>query len=189
MPASSFRKFETPSSFSYPLLQLIPLILFLLFHKTERTPFIPNPIRPPLLFPLSLLCIREPCSLSPLFLSRVAILLIWVWKLVWNLNYILILLPLSLFCSDVNYVWFSLINELFYDMLISPLPFSTTRFRSWYESESHPALTPPTLFRRLWATFGWGYNAMPKPNLVLTLLRSKFGINHSFLVYSLHSKD
>lgn len=30
---------------------------------------------------------------------------------------------------------------------------------------------------------------MPKPNLVLTLLRSKFDINHSFLVYSLHSKD
>ena len=47
----------------------------------------------------------------------------------------------------------------------------------------------PTLFRRLWATFGWGYNAMPKPNFVLTLLRSKFGINHSFLVYSLHSKE
>lgn len=43
----------------------------------------------------------------------VAILLIWVWKLVWNLNYILILLPLFLFCSDVNYVRFSLTNELF----------------------------------------------------------------------------
>lgn len=146
MLASSFRKFETPSSFSYPLLQLIPLILFLLFHKTERTPFIPNPIRPPLLFPLPLLCIREPCSLSPLFLSRVAILLIWVWKLVWNLNYILILLPLPLFCSDVNYVWLSLIYELFYDMLISPLPFSTTRFRSWYESESHPAFNSLPFF-------------------------------------------
>lgn len=30
---------------------------------------------------------------------------------------------------------------------------------------------------------------MPKPNLVLTLFRSKFGINHSFLVYSLLSKE
>lgn len=30
---------------------------------------------------------------------------------------------------------------------------------------------------------------MPKLNFVLTLLRSKFGINHSFLVYSLHSKE
>ena len=180
--------FELYRDIRSPPLQLISSICFLLFHKTERTPFIPNPIRPPLLFPLPLLCIREPCSLSPLFLSRVAILLIWVWKLVWNLNYILILLPLPLFCSDVNYVWLSLINELFYDMLISSLPFSTTKFRSWHESESHPALNP-TLFRRLWATFGWGYNAMPKPNFVLTLLRSKFGINHSFLVYSLHSKE
>lgn len=51
-------------------LQLISSICFLLFHKTERTSFIPNPIRPRLLFPLPLLRIREPCSLSPLFLSR-----------------------------------------------------------------------------------------------------------------------
>lgn len=80
------------------------------------------------------------------FFHVVAILLIWVWKLVWNLNYILILLSLPLFCSDVNYVWLSLINELFYDMLISSLPFSTTRFRSWYESESHPALKPLPFF-------------------------------------------
>ena len=76
----------------------------------------------------------------------VAILLIWVWKLVWNLNYTLSLLPLPLFCSDVSYVWLSLINELFYDILISSLPFSTTRFRSWYESESHPALNPLPFF-------------------------------------------
>ena len=50
--------------------QLISSICFSLFHKTERTSFIPNPIRPRLLFPLPLLRIREPCSLSPLFLSR-----------------------------------------------------------------------------------------------------------------------
>lgn len=61
----------------------------------------------------------HPCASGSLVLSRhyffhvVVILLIWVWKLVWNLNYILILLPLPLFCSDVNYVWLSLINELF----------------------------------------------------------------------------
>lgn len=105
--------FELYRDIRSPPLQLILSICFLLFHKTERTPFIPNPIRLPLLFPLPHLRIREPCSLSPLFLSRVAILLIWVWKLVWNLNYNLILLPLLLFCSDVNYVRFSLTNELF----------------------------------------------------------------------------
>lgn len=101
--------------------------------------------------PLSF-CLYHSCASESLVPSRhyffhvVAILLIWVWKLVWNLNYILILLPLPLFCSDVNYVWLSLINELFYDMLISSLPFSTTRFRSWYESESHPALNPLPFF-------------------------------------------
>ena len=101
---------------SSPPLQLISSICFLRFHKTERTPFIPNPIRPlsfSLSFPLPHLCIREPCSLSPLFLSRVAILLIWVLWPVWNLNYVLILLSLLLFCSYVTYVRFSLTNELF----------------------------------------------------------------------------
>ncbi len=112
------------------------------FIRQNEPPFIPNPIRP-LSFSL-----YHPCASGSLVPSRhyffhvVAILLVRVWKLVWNLNYILILLPLLLFCSDVNYVWLSLINELFYDMLISSLPFSTTRFRSWYESESHPALNP-----------------------------------------------
>lgn len=47
------------------------------------------------------------------FFHVVTILLVRVRKLVWNLNYILILLPLLLFCSDVNYVRFSLTNELF----------------------------------------------------------------------------
>lgn len=123
-------------------LQLISSICFLLFHKTERTPFIPNPIRPPLLFPLPLSCIREPCSLSPLFLSRGGDTARSSSKTrVKSQLYSYFIIP-PLFCSDVNYVWLSLINELFYDMLISSLPFSTTRFRSWYESESHPALNP-----------------------------------------------
>lgn len=62
--------FELYRDIRSPPLQLISSICFLLFHKTERTPFIPNPIRSPLLFPLPLLCIREPCSLSTSFLSR-----------------------------------------------------------------------------------------------------------------------
>ena len=142
MLASYFRKFGTLSRCPYPLLQLISSICFLLFHKTERTPFIPNPIRPPLLFPLPLLCIREPCSLSPLFLSRGGDTAHLSSKTrVKSQLYSYFIIP-PLFCSDVNYVWFSLINELFYDMLISSLPFSTTRFHSRYESESHPALNP-----------------------------------------------
>lgn len=62
--------FELYRDIRRPPLQLISSICFSLFHKTERTSFIPNPIRPRLLFPLPLLRIREPCSLSPLFLSR-----------------------------------------------------------------------------------------------------------------------
>lgn len=62
--------FELYRDIRSPPLQLIISICFLLSHKTERTSFIPNPIRPRLLFPRPLLRIREPCSLSPLFLSR-----------------------------------------------------------------------------------------------------------------------
>lgn len=66
--------FELYRDIRSPPLQLISSICFLLFHKTERTSFIPNPIRSrllfPLPFPLPLLRIREPCSLSPLFPSR-----------------------------------------------------------------------------------------------------------------------
>ena len=107
---------------------------------------IPNPIRPPLLFPLSLLCIREPCPLSPLFLSRGGDTARSSSKTRAKSQLHSYFITLPLFCSDVNYVWLSLINELFYDMLISPLPFSTTRFRSWYESESHPAFNSLPFF-------------------------------------------
>ena len=58
---------------------------------------------------------------------------------------------------------------------------------TWKRKPSSPQ--PSTLLCRLSTTFGSRYNAMLKPNFVLTLLRSKFGINHSFLVYSLHSKE
>lgn len=114
LPLVNFEQYRDIRS---PPLQLISSICFLLFHKTERTPFIPNPIRL-LSFSLSF-SLYHSCASGSLILSRhyffhvVAILLIWVWKLVWNLNYILSLLPLPLFCSDVNYVWLSLINELF----------------------------------------------------------------------------
>ena len=114
LPLVNFEQYRDIRS---PPLQPISSICFLLFHKTERTPFIPNPICP-LSFFLSF-SLYHSCASGSLILSRhyffhvVAILLIWVWKLVWNLNYILSLLPLPLFCSDVNYVWLSLINELF----------------------------------------------------------------------------
>ena len=114
LPLVNFEQYRDIRS---PPLQPISSICFLLFHKTERTPFIPNPIRP-LSFSLSF-SLYHSCASGSLILSRhyffhvVAILLIWVWKLVWNLNYILSLLPLPLFCSAVNYVWLSLINELF----------------------------------------------------------------------------
>lgn len=62
--------FELYRDIRSPPLQLISSICFLLFHKTERISFIPNPIRPRLLFPLPLLRIRESFSLSPLFVSR-----------------------------------------------------------------------------------------------------------------------
>ena len=98
-------------------LQLISSICFLLFHKTEQTPFIPNPIRL-LSFPLSFSLYHSCASVSLVpsrhyFFHVVAILLIWVLWHVWNLNCILILLSLTLFCSYVNYVRFSLTNELF----------------------------------------------------------------------------
>lgn len=125
-----------------------------LFHQSVSCFFIRQnelPLFQTRFVPLSY-SLYHSCASGSLVPSRhhlfhvVAILLIWVWKLVWNLNYILSLLPLPLFCSDMNYVWLSLINELFYDILISPLPFSTTRFRSWYESESHPTLNPLPFF-------------------------------------------
>lgn len=105
--------FELYRDIRRPPYNLIHQSVSCFFIRQNELPFIPNPIRPPLLFPLPLLRIREPCSLSPLFLSRVAILLIWVLWPVWNLNYILTLLSLPLLCSDVNYVRLSLINELF----------------------------------------------------------------------------
>lgn len=178
LPLVNFEQYRDIRS---PPLQPISSICFLLFHKTERTPFIPNPIRP-LSFSL-----YHPCASGSLVPSRhyffhvVAILLVRVRKLVWNLNYILILLPLPLFCSDVNYVRFSLTNELFYDLLISSLPFSTTKFRSWYESESHPALNPLPFF----AYYGRpSYEAITLYRNLISFLRSlgsKFCINHSFL--------
>ena len=110
--------FELYRDIRSPPCNLFSSICFLLFHKTERTPFIPNPIRPlPLSF--SFFSLYHSCASGSLVPSRhyffhvVAILLVRVRKLVWNLNYILILLPLLLFCSDVNYVRISLINELF----------------------------------------------------------------------------
>ena len=92
-----------------------------LFHQSVSCFFIRQnelPLFQTRFVPLSF-SLYHSCASGSLILSRhyffhvVAILLIWVWKLVWNLNYILSLLPLPLFCSDVNYVWLSLINELF----------------------------------------------------------------------------
>ena len=92
-----------------------------LFHQSVSCFFIRENELPlfqtrfvPLSFSLYHSCASE--SLVPshhYFFHVVAILLVRVRKLVWNLNYILILLPLLLFCSDVNYVRFSLTNELF----------------------------------------------------------------------------
>lgn len=92
-----------------------------LFHQSVSCFFIRQNELPlfqtrfvPLSFSLYHSCASE--SLVPshhYFFHVVAILLVRVRKLVWNLNYILILLPLLLFCSDVNYVRFSLTNELF----------------------------------------------------------------------------
>lgn len=123
-----------------------------LFHQSVSCFFIRQNELPlfqtrfvPLSFSLYHSCASE--SLVPsYFFHVVAILLVRVWKLVWNLNYILILLSLPLFCSDVHYVRPSLINELFYDSLISFPPFSTIKFRSLYKSESHPALNPLPFF-------------------------------------------
>ena len=114
MLASSFRKFWTISRYPLTPLQLISSICFLLFHKTERTSFIPNPIRPPLLFPLLLLRIREPCSLSPLFLSRGGdpAHLSLKTRMKSQLHSYFITPPLILFWRK-HYVRFSLTNELF----------------------------------------------------------------------------
>ena len=132
---------------SSPPLQLISSICFLLFHKRERTPFIPNPIRPPLLFPLPLLCIREPCSLSPLFLSRGGDTARSSSKTraKSQLHSYFIAPPLILFWRKLCTI-FSYKRAFSCDLLMSSLPFSTTRFRSWYESESHQALNPLPFF-------------------------------------------
>lgn len=169
-----------------------------LFHQSVSCFFIRQnelPLFQTWFVPLSF-SLYHPCASGSLVPSRhyffhvVAILLIWVWKLVWNLNYILILLPLLLFCSDVNTMYDFLLQTSFFLRLankLSALQHHQVPLLIWKRKPSCPQ--PPTLFRRLWATFGWDYNAIPKPNLVLTLFRSKFGINHSSLMYSLHSKD
>ena len=128
-------------------LQLISSICFLLFHKTERTSFIPNLIRPPLLFPLPPLRIREPCSLSPLFLSRGGnpAHLSLKTRVKSQLHSYFIAPPLILFWRKLCSI-FSYKRAFSCDLLISSLPFSTTRFCSWYESESHPALNPLPFF-------------------------------------------
>ena len=92
-----------------------------LFHQSVSCFFIRQNEPPlfqtrfvPLSFSLYHSCASE--SLVPshhYFFHVVTILLVRVRKLVWNLNYIFILLPLLLFCSDVNYVQLSLTNELF----------------------------------------------------------------------------
>ena len=139
--------FELYRDIRSPPLQLISSICFLLFHKTERTPFIPSPIRSPLLFPLPLLCIREPCSLSPLFLSRGDDTARSSSKtcVKSQLHFYFIAPPLILFWRKLC-TTFSYKRAFSCDLLISSLPFSTTRFRSWYESESHPALNPLPFF-------------------------------------------
>lgn len=143
MPASSFSKFWTISRYPYPPLQLISSICFLLFHKTERTPFIPNPIRLPLLFPLPLLCIGEPCSLSPLFLSRggdTAHLSLKT-RVKSQLHSYFIIPPFIMLWRKLCTI-FSYKRAFSCDLLISFPPFSTTKFRSWYKGENHPALNP-----------------------------------------------
>lgn len=92
-----------------------------LFHQSVSCFFIRENELPlfqtrfvPLSFSLYHSCASE--NLVPshhYFFHVVAILLVRVRKLVWNLNYSLILLSLPLLCSDVSYVQLPLINELF----------------------------------------------------------------------------
>ena len=189
MPASSFSKFWTISRYPFPPLQFISSICFLLFHKAERIPFIPNQIRPPLLFPLPLLCIREPCSLSPLFLSRGGDTARSSSKtrVKSQLNSYLIIPPLITFwrklCTILSYK-----RAFSCDLLISFPPFSTTKFRSWYESENHPALNPLPFYADCRQPSDRAITLCRNLISFLRSLGSKFCINHSSLMYSLHSK-
>lgn len=151
MSASSFRKFGTLSRYPYPPCNLIYQSVSCFFIRQNELPFIPNPIRPPLLFPLlfalPLLRIREPCSLSPLFLSRGGDPAHSGSKtrVKSQLHSYFIAPPLISFWRKLCTI-FSYKRAFSCDLLISSLPFSTTRFRSWYESESHPALNPLPFF-------------------------------------------
>lgn len=139
--------FELYRDIRSPPLHLISSICFLLFHKTERTPFIPNPIRPPLLFPLPLSCIREPCSLSPLFLSRGGDTARSSSKTrVKSQLHSYFITPLLILFWRKLCTIFSYKRAFSCGLLISSLPCSTTRFRSWYESESHPVPSPLPFF-------------------------------------------
>ena len=175
---------------SYPPLQLISSICFLLFHKTERTPFIPNPIRPPLLFPLLPLRIREPCSLSPLFLSRGGnpAHLSSKTRVKSQLQSYFIAPPLILFWRKLCTI-FSYKRAFSCDLLISFPPFSTTKFRSWYESENHPALNPLPFYADCRQPSDRAITLCRNLISFLRSLGSKFGINRSSLMYYLHSKD
>ena len=161
--------FELYRDIRRPPLQLISSICFSLFHKTERTSFIPSPIRPRLLFPLPLLRIREPCSLSPLFLSRGGdpAHLSLKTRVKSQLHSYFIAPHLILFwrklCTIFSYkrVFFLRLANKF-----SALQHHQVPLLIWKRKPSSPQT--PTLFRRLWATFVWGYNAIPKPNFVLT---------------------
>lgn len=152
------------------------------FIRQNEPPFIPNPIRSPLLFPLPLLCIREPCSLSTSFLSRSGdpAHLSLKTRVKFQLHSYFIAPPLILFWRKLC-TFFSYKRAFSCDLLISSLPFSTTRFHSWYESESHPALNPLPFF----AYYGRpSYEAITLYRNLISFLRSlgsKFCINHSFL--------
>lgn len=181
-PRLPLGNFELYRDIRSPPLQLISSICFLLFHKTERTSFIPNPIPPRLLFPLPLLRIREPCSLSPLFVSRGGdpAHLSLKTHVKSQLHSYFITPPLILFWRKLCTI-FSYKRAFSCDLLISSLPFSTTRFRSWYESESHPTLNPLPFFTDYGRPSDEAITLYRNLISFLRSLGSKFCINHSFL--------
>ena len=146
MPASSFRKFGTLSRFLSPPRNLFHQSVSCFFIRPNKLPLFQTRFVPPLLFPL-LLRIRKPCSLSPLFLSRGGDTARSSSKtrVKSQLHSYFIAPPLILFWRKLCTI-FSYKRAFSCDLLISSLPFSTTRFRSWYESESHPALNSLPFF-------------------------------------------
>ena len=161
-----------------------------LFHQSVSCFFIRQnelPLFQTWFVPLSF-SLYHPCASGSLVPSRhyffhvVAIPLIWVWKLVWNLNYILILLPLLLFCSDVNTMYDFLLQTSFFLRLankLSALQHHQVPLLIWKRKPSSPQPLP------FFAYYGRpSYEAITLYRNLISFLRSlgsKFCINHSFL--------